>query len=220
MAERSTRIFVVDDHPLVREWLATLLNQQPDMVVVGEAEDMAGALAGVAKSPPDVAIVDISLKGASGIDLIRAIKAAAPRVEVVVLSMHDERLYAERAIRAGARGYITKRETARKLVAAVRRVREGRLYVSDEMASLFAERFLEGAKQDAASPVALLSDRELDVFSQLGEGRETRQIAERLNVSIKTVQSYCARIKEKMRLASAVELLREAVLWRERQGTE
>jgi DNA-binding NarL/FixJ family response regulator len=218
VTDRSSKIFIVDDHPLVREWLTTLLRQQPDIDVCGEAEDMASALKGIEVLSPDVAIVDITLKGHSGIDLIKAIKARMPQVEIIVLSMHDERLYAERAIRAGARGYITKRETSRKIVGAIRQVRQGKLYVSDQIAALFAARFLDGTKQGGHSPMELLSDRELQVFNMLGEGDETRRIAETLNVSIKTIQAYCARIKEKLKLANAAELLREAIRWHERQA--
>jgi DNA-binding NarL/FixJ family response regulator len=220
MSEPQSKIFIVDDHPLVREWLTALLRQQPDILVCGEAEDMAGALRGIEASAPDVAIVDISLNGGSGIDLIKAIKARMRQVEIIVLSMHDERLYAERAIRAGARGYITKRESSRKIVEAIRQVRHGRLYVSERMAAMFATRFLGGATVGRHSPMEDLSNRELEVFTMLGDGVETRQIAEALNVSIKTVQAYCARLKEKLHLASATELLREAIRWQERQAGE
>jgi DNA-binding NarL/FixJ family response regulator len=211
----KTKIILVDDHPLVREWLTNLIHQQPDMTVCGEGETAPAALQTVADTKPDVAIVDISLKDGSGIDLIKNIKATNPRVAIVVLSMHDERLYAERALRAGARGYIMKRETTKNVVAAIRRVLEGKLYVSDKLASLLAEKFVDGSVPAGGSPIEQLSDRELEVFQLLGEGYETRQVANSLKVSIKTVQVYCARIKEKLKLSNASELLREAIRWHE-----
>jgi DNA-binding NarL/FixJ family response regulator len=215
MIKPKTKIILVDDHPLVREWLTNLIHQQADLMVCGEAETAPAALELIAATKPDVAIVDISLKDSSGIELIKRIKAAHPRVAVIVLSMHDERLYAERALRAGARGYIMKRETARKVIAAVRLVLDGRLYLSEGMAALFAEKFVDGRAPSVNSPIEQLSDRELEVFQLLGEGYETRQIAESLKVSLKTVQVYCARIKEKLKLANATELLREAIRWNE-----
>jgi len=208
-------VFLVDDHPLVREWLTNLIHQQPDLKVCGEAETGPHALQSILTLKPNVAIVDISLKDGSGIDLIKDLKQACPQVKVLVLSMHEESHYAERALRAGARGYIMKRETTKKVVAAIRQVLEGQLYVGETLAATLAARYVSGSVPPPASPVELLSDRELTVFEMLGEGRGTRQIAESLGVSIKTVQVYCARIKEKLGLASATELLREAVRWRE-----
>jgi DNA-binding NarL/FixJ family response regulator len=213
--KQKTKVFLVDDHPLVREWLSNLIHQQPDLMVCGEAETAATALQIISATKPDVAIVDISLKGSSGIELIKNIKALHPHVAVIVLSMHDERLYAERALRAGARGYIMKRETTKKVITAIRLVLEGKLYLSEQIASLFAEKFVDGSATNVHSPIAQLSDRELEVFQLLGEGCETRQIAESMNVSMKTIQAYCARIKEKLKLANATELLREAIRWNE-----
>ncbi|HVM96469.1 MAG TPA: response regulator transcription factor [Candidatus Acidoferrales bacterium] len=214
MSNDKTKIFLVDDHPLVREWLTNLIHQQADLVVCGEAETAPAALDAINRLKPDVSIVDISLADSSGIELIKAIKASQPEVAVIVLSMHDERLYAERALRAGARGYIMKRETAGKIIAAIRQVLEGKLYVSEALATLLAERFLDGGTT-MESPVEQLSDRELEVFQLLGRGYDTRKIAESLHVSMKTVQAYCARIKEKLNLANATELLREAIRWHE-----
>jgi DNA-binding NarL/FixJ family response regulator len=211
----KAKIILVDDHPLVREWLTNLIHQQPDLAVCGEAETAPAALQTIEATKPDVAIVDISLKDSSGIELIKNIKVSHPRLAVIVLSMHDERLYAERALRAGARGYIMKRETAKKVITAIRRVLEGKLYLSEQLASLFAEKFVDGGGTKIHSPIEQLSDRELEVFQMLGEGCETRQIAEAMNVSMKTIQAYCARIKEKLGLANATELLREAIRWNE-----
>lgn len=217
MSKLKRKIFLVDDHPLVREWLTTLIHQQPDLMVCGEAESASQALEGISTQKPDVAIVDISLKGASGIELIKNLKSLRPSVAIIVLTMHDESLYAERALRAGARGYIMKRETAKRIIAAIRDVLEGKLYVSERLTKLFAEKFVVGQTTTVSSPIEQLSDRELEVFQLYGQGCETRQIAESLNVSMKTVQAYCARIKEKLRLSNATELLREAIRWHESQ---
>ena len=208
-------IFLVDDHPLVREWLTNLINQQPDLVVCGEAETGPQAMQDIIKLKPDVAIVDISLKDSSGIELIKDLRQTAPGAVVLVLSMHEEVHYAERALRAGARGYIVKRETTRKVIPAIRQVLAGGVYLSEQVANALATQFVTGKGTPRHSPVDQLSDRELEVFELLGQGRGTRQIAETLKVSVKTVQAYCARIKEKLSLASATELLREAVRWHE-----
>jgi DNA-binding NarL/FixJ family response regulator len=213
----KARIFLVDDHPLVREWLTNLIHQQPDLIVCGEAESAPQALDAVIKLRPEIAIVDISLKSGSGIELIKNIRVVAPEVAVIVLSMHDESLYAERALRAGARGYIMKRETAKKVIAAIRQVLQGKLYLSESMRVHFSEKFVGEDPPTTSLPVNQLSDRELEVFQLLGQGYETRQIAASLNISMKTVQAFCARIKEKLSLTSATELLREAVRWHDNQ---
>lgn len=213
---QKIRVFLVDDHPLVREGLTNLINQQPNLMVCGEAEDATTALRDIAVSEPNVAIVDISLKGVSGLDLIKSLKSRLPQVCVIVLSMHDEKLYAERAIRAGARGYIMKRETTKKIIGAIEQVLKGKLFVSEQMAALFSEKFV-GSRQSTDLPIELLSDRELEVFNCLGRGLSTRIIAETLNVNVKTVQAYCARIKQKLKLSSATELLHEAIRWHEQQ---
>jgi DNA-binding NarL/FixJ family response regulator len=205
----------VDDHPLVREWLTNLIHQQADLGVCGEAESGPEAMRAIVHLKPDVAIVDIALKDSSGIELIKDLKRSCPSVAVLVLSMHEESHYAERALRAGARGYIMKRETTRKVIAAIRQVLQGKLAVSEDIATTMAAQFVEGKTLATHSPVEQLSDRELEVFELLGQGRGTRQIAETLRVSVKTVQAYCGRIKEKLNLASATELLREAVRWHE-----
>jgi DNA-binding NarL/FixJ family response regulator len=209
------KVFVVDDHPLVREWLTNLINQQSDLLVCGEAASAAEAMQAIAASNPEVAIVDISLKDSSGIELIKDLKRSCPALVVLVLSMHDESLYAERALRAGAKGYIMKRETTRKVVEALRRVLEGKFYISEAVAEAITARVAEGKNPVPRSPIEQLSDRELAVFNLLGEGRGTRQIAETLRVSLKTVQAYCARIKEKLNLHSGSELVRAAVRYNE-----
>jgi DNA-binding NarL/FixJ family response regulator len=214
----DAKIFIVDDHPLVREWLTNLIKQHPGFVVCGESATAAEAVSGISTTKPDVAIVDISLRNGSGLDLIKTLKVMHPDTAIIVLSMHDERLYAERSLRAGARGYIMKRETTRNVIAAIRQVLDGKLYVSSDMAAYFAEKFVDGKPPTGESSIEQLSDRELEVFQLLGQGRETRDIAKSLNISIKTVQAYCARIKEKLKLANASELLREAVRWYENRA--
>jgi DNA-binding NarL/FixJ family response regulator len=208
------RVFLVDDHPLVREWLTNLINQQADLAVCGEAGNASAALSAIAAGQADLAIVDLNLANSSGIELIKNLKELHPEVPVLVLSMHDESLYAERVFRAGARGYVNKRETAQKVVEAIRRVLDGKLYLSDKSAEILAGRTIRGQTANR-SAIELLSDRELEVFDKLGQGIGTRQIAEDFHVSVKTIQEYCARIKDKLNLNNATELLREAVRWRE-----
>ncbi len=217
MNKSKAKIFLVDDHPLVREWLTNLIHQQSDLSVCGEAESAPEALEAISRLKPEIAIVDISLKSGSGIELIKNLKTVQPRVAVIVLSMHEEDLYAERALRAGARGYIMKRETARKVIAAIRQVLEGKLYLSERLTAMFAAKFVDAGAATVSPSITQLSDRELEVFQLLGQGYETRQIAESLNISMKTVQAFCARIKEKLNLTSATELLREAIRWHESQ---
>jgi DNA-binding NarL/FixJ family response regulator len=200
---------------LVREWLTNLINQQPDLTVCGETDSAPQALAAIALARPDVAIVDLSLKDSSGFDLIKNLKQSETGAAVLVLSMHDEAHYAERALRAGARGYVMKRETTKKVITAIRRVLEGKLYLSETIAEAMTVRLVSGAANTGSFPVEQLSDRELEVFEMLGRGLGTRQIAETLRVSVKTIQAYCARIKEKLNLSSATELLREAIRWNE-----
>ena len=214
---QTIKVLLVDDHPLVREGLVNLISQEADLQICGEAGNEPQALELIRTVRPDVAIVDISLETGSGIELIKSIKAMFPAVTVLVLSMHDELLYAERALRAGARGYVMKREAAKKVIEAIRCVLAGQLYVSDKIAALMAEKFVEGRQPAPASPIEQLSNRELEVFQLLGLGHNTRQIADHLHVGFKTVQAYCARIKQKLKLANATELLREAIRWQESQ---
>lgn len=211
------KIFLVDDHPLVREWLTNLIQRQSDLTVCGETESAPAALSAILTNRPDLVIADINLKNSSGLELIKDLQEHLA-VPVLVLSMHDESLYAERAFRAGARGYVNKRESAQKVIEAVRRVLDGKLYVNEKAAEILAAKTLPGRTVKRSS-VELLSDRELEVFDKLGQGLGTRQIAEEIHVSVKTVQEYCARIKDKLGLNNATELLREAVRWRESKGT-
>jgi DNA-binding NarL/FixJ family response regulator len=214
----AKRIFLVDDHPLVCEWLTQLIDQQPDLTVCGEAGSASEAVAALGSVGADLAIVDLSLEDSTGLDLIKTLQRLTPVVPVLVLSMHDESLYAERVFRAGARGYVNKRESAQRVVEAVRRVLDGKLYVSEKAAEILAAQTVRG--RAAGEPaIDRLSDRELEVFEKLGQGIGTRQIAEEFSVSIKTVQAYCARIKEKLNVGSATELLREAVRWHDTKLT-
>jgi DNA-binding NarL/FixJ family response regulator len=218
MTPPRTRLFLVDDHPLVREWLATLLRQQPDFEVCGQAEDARHAFATMQADPPDVAIVDLSLKTSSGLDLIKELSDRLPETQVIVLSMHEEIFYAERAMRAGARGYVTKRESTHRIVEAIHEVQAGRLYANAELLAKLAERIVGRNQTNQAGSVETLSDRELEVFRRLGEGQANRLIAEELHLSIKTVQAYCARIKDKLGLANAAELVREAIRWTDQKN--
>ncbi len=214
---RKRKVFVVDDHPLVREWLANLLNLQADLQVCGEAGNAAEGLKQIAATRPHAAIVDISMRGGSGINLIKEIKSACPEVAVIVLSMHDEWLYGERALRAGACAYVVKQDATRNVLQAVRCGLEGKLYISEKLAGIMADRLAIGKPAIATSLNESLSDRELQVFQLIGSGCSTRKIAEEMRISFKTVQAFSARIKEKLHLSSATELLREAIRWHDRQ---
>ena len=213
MNARRSNIFLVDDHPLLREGLARLIDRTAEFKVCGEAESEKEAIEGICATKADAAIVDLSLKEGSGIELIKAIRSRSPGTAVLVLSMHDERRYAERCIRAGARGYVMKTELATQVVDALRDVLAGKVHISEAMRAVFVERFVDGSPPQSLSPPDVLSNRELEVFELLGQGLETRRVAERLGVNVKTVQAFCARIKEKLQLANASELLREAVRW-------
>ena len=213
--ERKSRVFVVDDHPLVRDGLSSLIDQQDDLAACGTAEDHASALAGIAATRPHVALIDVSLGNASGLELIKDLKAQHPEVATIVVSMHDEMLYAERALRAGARGYVMKRESTRNVLTAIRRVLEGNVFLSEKVVAQMATRIAGPGKHDSASPerVERLSDRELEIFRLLGRGLTSAEIATQLHLSMKTVQAYCARAKEKLGLTTAVELRRAATRW-------
>ena len=213
MIARKHGVFIVDDHPLVREGLTNLINTQSDLIVCGEAKDSAEAIAGITKERPDVAIIDISLVNESGLELIKHLIKQFPQLAVVVLSMHDEALYAERALRAGARGYVMKHETSKSVVASIRRVLAGDIYISERIVNRMALRLTSARRPLTSSPVERLSDRELEIFRLLGQGRTPSEIARDLNLSLKTVQAYCARAKEKFGVTSLTELLRAAIRW-------
>ena len=212
-AVTKKRIMVVDDHPIVRQGLALLINQEADLVVCGEAEDATGAMHVLASSRPDIVILDISLNGPDGIDALKNIRIAHPTLPVLILSMHDESIYAERALRAGANGYIMKQEATQNVLVAVRRILSGEIYVSARIANQMLRHYITGSGTLRNSTIADLSDRELEVFRLIGEGHGTRQIAEELHISVKTVESYQAHIKEKLSLRSSRELMQHAIQW-------
>jgi DNA-binding NarL/FixJ family response regulator len=207
-------VFVVDDHPLLRQGLALLINQQQDLEVCGEAEDAHAAMQAIGRKIPDILIVDISLNGPDGLDLLKSIRASYPSLPVLILSMHDEAIYAERALRARANGYIMKQEATEKVLVAVRRILNGEVYLSDRMANKMLRQYIGGTPTAIQSRISALSDRELEVFCLIGEGRGTREIAEELHLSIKTVETYQAHIKEKLALHSGRELIQHAVQWK------
>lgn len=204
-------VFVVDDHPLLRQGLALLINREPDLMVCGEAEEAQAAMRAIATNRPDILIVDISLNGPDGLDLLKNIRNSYPDLPVLILSMHDESIYAERALRARANGYIMKQEATEKVLIAVRRILGGDFYLSERMANKVLHQYISGASADMNSRLSALSDRELEVFRLIGEGRSTRQIAEDLHLSIKTVETYQAHIKEKLALRSGRELVQHAI---------
>lgn len=211
-APPKRKVLVVDDHPMVRERLAELINQEPDLEACGEAEDAVGAMEAVEQFEPDVAIVDITLKDTYGIELVKDLKAHHPKLPVLVLSMHDESLYAERALRAGAKGYLNKQEASRKVVPALRQILAGQVYVSERMAAAILTKVAGGPiTEGGGTPVDRLTDRELEVFQLLGQGRTVRQIAKDLHISVKTVEAHREHIKEKLNFKSSSELLRYAI---------
>jgi DNA-binding NarL/FixJ family response regulator len=209
----KTRIFLVDDHPLFRRGLNALISAESDMEVCGEGDDCARASEKILRLKPDLVIVDISLKGASGIELIKNIKAVEPQIQVVVLSMHDESIYALRVLRVGAKAYVMKQDAVEAVIAAVRRVLKGQLYVSQAIASQMLNRYAQGEELGDDSAVSCLSDRELEVVTLTGSGASTREVAARLHISVKTVETHRAHIKTKLNLTSASHLVQFCVRW-------
>ena len=204
------RILVIDDHPVLRHGIAQLIGLEPDLEVVGEAESAEQALRSLAAVPADLAIVDISLAGISGIELLRTIKLRHPATRTLVVSMHDEMLYAERALRAGARGYLMKHEAPKRIISAIREVLAGSIVLSEAMRSRLLERFVDAPGDASASPLDALSDRELEVFRLIGQGMKKSEIAQRIQRSVNTVEAHRASIKRKLNLKSAAELARLA----------
>lgn len=206
-------VVVIDDHPLVREGLVSMINREPDLAVAGEADGVGTALAVIAAREPDVVVTDLSLKDGSGLTLIRELQARHPAVRILVVSMHEEAYYAERAFRAGAKGYLTKRESTGRIAEAIRRVAQGRIYATADLLEKLTARLHRAPATNLESAVDSLSDRELEVFQFFGRGLETKQVAREMNVSIKTVEAYMARIKEKLGLAHINEFIHAAVTW-------
>jgi len=213
------RILIVDDHPMMRQGLAQLIGAEPDLTVCGEAENASLALEAVGTLNADLVLADISLPGKNGLELIKDFHAIRPGLSVLVISMHDESLYAERVLRAGGRGYIMKQEGGKKLMQAIRQVLSGKIYVSEKMSAEILETFSGRRAGTEGSPVEKLTDREFEVFQAIGQGKGTREIADHLHLSIKTVEAHRSNIKAKLKLKSAVELVRYAVRWSESQGT-
>jgi len=206
------KIFVVDDHPIVREGLVQMVNNEQDLTVIGQGEDAYGSLRAIRAAKVDLVLLDVSLKDSDGIELLKELKAQEPELPVLMLSMHDESLYAERALRAGARGYIMKQEAPSTLLDAIRRVLSGDIYVSEKMSALLLKRMVGGtSKNQDALPLDRLTDREMEVFRLIGSGKPVREIAENLFLSIKTIEAHREHIKEKLGFKTSAELLRFAI---------
>ena len=209
----KTKVLLVDDHPILRTGLKRMIDQEADMMVCGEAEDGAKAFDLAGTLQPDIAVVDISLKGSNGIELIKNLKARYPALPTLVLSMHDESLYAERALRAGSRGYLMKEEVVEQVVVAIRRALVGEIFLSEKMKSKMLQQMADGKGKGVSSPIEKLTDRELEVFRLIGEGHSTRQIAGQLHLSVRTVEAYREYIKGKLNLKNATELVQHAFHW-------
>jgi DNA-binding NarL/FixJ family response regulator len=210
---KKHRVLLVDDHPIVRQGLGLLIDREPDLTVCGEAESARSAFHAITTLRPDIVVLDISLSGPDGLDVLKDIRARATSLPVLVLSMHDESIYAERAMRAGANGYIMKQEATEKVLVAIRRILQGEVYLSDRLTSSMLLQYARGDTRAQGSPLVNLSDRELEVFRLIGEGHGTRQIADELHVSVKTIESYQAHIKEKLSLRNSRELVQHAIEW-------
>lgn len=212
-SERVTRVLLVEDHPIVRQGLAQLINQEPDLEVCGEAAAVSEAIEVVEATSPDLALIDISLKSSNGLELVKDLARSHPQVRTLVLSLFDEMVYAERVLRAGAKGYIMKAEATDNVMVAIRTVLAGEVYVSDRVRQKLFDRMVGTHADPAESAVELLSDRELEVFQMVGEGCGTRAIADRLNLSVKTIETYKSHIKSKLKLKDGTELIQQAVKW-------
>lgn len=202
----------------MRRGLSDLVNGEDDLTVCGEAEDAPGALTGIDKTSPDLVIADMSLRGSSGIELIKNVKVLHPNLPILVLSMHDENIYAQRVLRAGAKAYVMKQDAAERVMQAIRKILKGEIYVSEKVGSQMLQQIVRGHSPTESSPVDRLSDRELEVVQLIGRGRTTREIAKVLNVSIKTIESHRAHLKEKLDLKNATELVQFCVQWVEQEN--
>jgi DNA-binding NarL/FixJ family response regulator len=212
-SQARKRIMIVDDHPILRKGLSMLIGQEPDLVVDGEAEDAQKAMELIETLSPDMVIVDISLPGIDGVELLKMIKLRHPDLPTLVVSMHDESLFAERALRAGARGYVMKQEAPDKVLSGIRRVLAGEIFVSNRITTRIVERLLDGGQNTQGFPLDVLSGREFTVLQLIGQGYGTRQIADKLHLSVKTVESYRSHIKDKLKLSSGTDLLKYAIQW-------
>ncbi len=212
------RIVIVDDHPIVRQGFAQLINQEEDLVVIGEAEDAPGAVELIEDTDPDLALVDLSLKNSNGIELIKDLKKIKPELKVLVISLHDESVYAERALRAGAKGFIMKAEATESVMTAIRMVLRGEVYLSEKMRNHLLSSMTGGGATRALSPTEVLSDREFEVFQAIGRGASTREIADSLCLSVKTIETYKSHLKQKLALKNSTELMQYAIEWQITSG--
>ncbi|HVS53582.1 MAG TPA: response regulator transcription factor [Opitutaceae bacterium] len=217
-APRKYRVLLVDDHPITRQGVRALLEEQPNLAVCGEAGDADAALQCLAAGSPDVVVMDISLRADSGLDLARKFKTSAPHVPILVMSMHDEITYAERALRAGASGYLMKQEAGDKVVAALQQLLRGDVFLTPRVRQRIASRLIPRRRQEAPFPIDTLSDREREVFELIGDGYSTRQIGEKLRLSSKTIDSYREHLKLKLGIESGTELVRHAIDWGRTKG--
>jgi DNA-binding NarL/FixJ family response regulator len=216
---KRRKVFLVDDHPVLRNGLTELINRSDDLLVCGEASTAEDGLRKISELKPDLAIVDLSLDGASGLELVKNLKIRLPETPVLVLSIHDESFYAERCLRAGARGYIMKQEAIEEVKSAIRQILGGKIYLSPRMSERLLEAVARGEAARSGSPLDRLSDRELEVFEMIGRGRATAEIAKKLHLSVKTIETYQAKLKEKLNLKDAAELMRHALRWVEDRET-
>lgn len=212
-ARKKTTIVIIDDHPIVRQGFEQLLEQEPDFEVLGGAEDAQGAMNLVEKFHPDLALVDLSLKNSNGLELVKDFKQLYPKLLMLVVSLHDEEIYAERTIRAGAKGFIMKAEATESVITAVRRVLSGEIYLSGKMQAKIIQRMAEGVTKMPSNPLEDLSDREIEVFELIGDGMKNQAIATKLHISIKTVETYKSHLKNKLKLKDGMELMQHAVAW-------
>ena len=211
--KEERKIVIVDDHPIVRQGFAQLIDNEDDLHVCGEAEDAPNALSLISEKKPDLVLLDISLKESNGLELIKDLAKRMPEIKILVISLHDETVYAERALHAGAKGFIMKVASTEKLITAIRQVLSGQLYVSDKIREKLLSRMVDSGSAKQKSPIDLLSDRELEIFQLIGEGLSTKNISEKLSLGIKTVETHKAHIKSKLRLKNSNELMRFAVKW-------
>jgi DNA-binding NarL/FixJ family response regulator len=210
---KKFRVLLVDDHPIVRQGLALLIDREADLFVCGEADGAHSAFHAMETLRPDIVLLDISLNGPDGLEVLKEIRMKSGSLPVLILSMHDESIYAERAMRAGANGYIMKQEATEKVLIAIRRILQGDVYLSDRLTTTMLQQYVRGGAHTKSSPLLNLTDRELEVFRLIGEGHGTRQIADELHLSVKTIESYQAHIKEKLALRNARELVQHAIEW-------
>ncbi|HMB40515.1 MAG TPA: response regulator transcription factor [Balneolaceae bacterium] len=215
----NKKVYIVDDHPLMRKGLVMTIEKEMGFEVSGQNESAEGALSEIVKNVPDVAVVDISLPGMNGIELIKNLLHQLPNLKILVVSRHDEELYAERALRAGAKGYLMKLEAAETLITAINQILKGGIYLSDKIGTKMLMKLTSGNASKSDNPLDVLSDRELEVFELTGKGLSTRDIGDKLHISVKTVESHRANIKDKLHLDTANELMRHAVRWVEGTGT-